>query len=82
MSARVAVVTGAASGIGLGIARRLASDGHAVALLDLDGAAAKDTAKDLASQGRRAAGYGVDVADRGALVTTMVTGPRSRRTDP
>ena len=67
MSARVAVVTGAASGIGLGVARRLASDGHAVALLDLDGDAAQDAAKDLTTEGHRATGYGVDVADRGAL---------------
>jgi len=67
VSARVAVVTGAASGIGLGVARRLASDGHAVALLDLDGDAAQDAAKDLTTEGHRATGYGVDVADRGAL---------------
>ena len=67
MSARVAVVNGAASGIGLGVARRLASDGHAVALLDLDGDAAQDAAKDLTTEGHRATGYGVDVADRGAL---------------
>lgn len=67
MSARVAVVTGAASGIGLGVARQLASDGHAVALLDLDGEAAQDAAKELTTGGHRATGYGVDVADRGAL---------------
>ena len=67
MSARVAVVTGAASGIGLGVARHLASDGHAVALLDLDGEAAQDAAKELTTGGHRAMGYGVDVADRGAL---------------
>ena len=67
MSARVAVVTGAASGIGLGVARQLASDGHAVALLDLDGEAAQDAAKELTTEGHRATGYGVDVADRGAL---------------
>ena len=67
MSARVAVVTGAASGIGLGVARQLASDGHAVALLDLDGEAAQDAAKELTTGGHRAMGYGVDVADRGAL---------------
>ena len=40
MIGRVAVVTGAASGIGLGVARRLAADGHAVALLDNQGDAA------------------------------------------
>ena len=67
MSARVAVVTGAASGIGLGVARQLASDGHGVALLDLDGEAAQDAAKALTTEGHRAVGYGVDVADRGAL---------------
>jgi NAD(P)-dependent dehydrogenase (short-subunit alcohol dehydrogenase family) len=37
---RVAVVTGAASGVGLAVSRRLAARGHRVALLDLDGDAA------------------------------------------
>ena len=64
MSARVAVVTGAASGIGLGIARHLASDGHAVALLDLDGEGARKAAEELSGEGLRAAGYAADVADR------------------
>ena len=36
---RVAIVTGGASGIGLAIARRLSTDGNAVAVFDLDGAA-------------------------------------------
>jgi NAD(P)-dependent dehydrogenase (short-subunit alcohol dehydrogenase family) len=45
VSGRVAVVTGAASGIGLGIAVRLAADGHAVALLDRDGDAARNAAR-------------------------------------
>ena len=67
MSERAAVVTGAASGIGLGIARKLAADGHATALLDLDGDAARGAAAELSAQGVRASGYGVDVADRSAL---------------
>jgi NAD(P)-dependent dehydrogenase (short-subunit alcohol dehydrogenase family) len=64
---RTAVVTGAASGIGLGIARHLASDGHAVALLDLDGEGARKAAEELSGQGLRASGYAADVADRGAV---------------
>jgi NAD(P)-dependent dehydrogenase (short-subunit alcohol dehydrogenase family) len=67
MSARVAVVTGAASGIGLGVARHLATAGHAVALLDLDGASVEASAADLSRQGLRARAYPVDVADRQAL---------------
>lgn len=67
MSGRVAVVTGAGSGIGLGIGRHLAADGHAVALLDLDGDAARNAAADLSAQGCSAIGYEADVADRSAL---------------
>ena len=54
MSERVAVVTGAASGIGLGVANRLAADGIAVALLDRDGAGATAAAAELSSQGSKA----------------------------
>jgi len=67
MTGRVAVVTGAASGIGLGIARQLATDGHAVALLDLDGDAAQKAAADLSAQGCNVVAFGADVADRGDL---------------
>ena len=51
MSARVAVVTGAASGIGLGVARRLTEDGHTVALLDRDGDLVEKAAAELAQYG-------------------------------
>jgi 2-hydroxycyclohexanecarboxyl-CoA dehydrogenase len=67
MSARVAVVTGGASGIGLGCARRLAADGCAVAVLDRDGGPAKEAAAELRDQGLAASGHEVDVADRGAI---------------
>ena len=67
MSGRVAVVTGASSGIGLGIARRLADDGHAVALLDQDGEGVRRATADLEALGKQVTGHQVDVADRGAL---------------
>jgi 2-hydroxycyclohexanecarboxyl-CoA dehydrogenase len=67
MSERVAVVTGAASGIGLGVARRLAADGHAVAMLDFDGDGVRAAGSDLSAQGHRVSAHEVDVADRGAV---------------
>lgn len=62
---RVAVVTGGASGIGLGVARQLAADGHRVAVLDLNGTAADAAAAELQAAG--AIGVEVDVADRGSV---------------
>jgi 2-hydroxycyclohexanecarboxyl-CoA dehydrogenase len=67
MSTRVAVVTGGASGIGLGIARRLAADGHAIALLDRNGSAAEEAAGGLSRAGLRVSAHEVDVADRAGL---------------
>ena len=67
MSARVAVVTGAASGLGEGVARRLAADGHAVALIDFDGDGLRRVAAVLTGQGHTAAAFEADVADRHAL---------------
>ena len=64
---RVAVVTGAASGIGLGIARRLATQGYRVALLDLQGKAARSAAEELRATGAEAIAAEVDVVDRAAV---------------
>ena len=64
---RVAVITGAARGIGFGIARRFAAEGASVAVLDLDEGAAQDAAGRLAPQdGARAVGLACDVTDAAA----------------
>ncbi|MGK5558612.1 3-oxoacyl-ACP reductase FabG [Actinomadura kijaniata] len=61
---RVAVVTGGARGIGAATAARLARDGFAVAVCDLDEAACAATVERVAADGGRALAVGVDVADR------------------
>jgi 2-hydroxycyclohexanecarboxyl-CoA dehydrogenase len=64
---RVAVVTGAASGMGLAIGRHLAAGGDRVALLDLQGEATQDAADDLRREGATAIGVEADVTDRSAV---------------
>ena len=60
---RVAVVTGAARGIGAATATRLARDGFAVAVLDLDEGACETVADSIRADGGTALGLGVDVTD-------------------
>jgi len=62
-SQRVAVVTGAARGIGAGTARRLAADGLAVAVLDLKEGDCGATVDAITSAGGRALAVGADVSD-------------------
>ena len=65
---RVAIVTGAARGIGFAIARRLVSDGLRVALLDRDEAAAREAADTLGASARA---FACDVADSAAVNATV-----------
>ncbi|EYS86426.1 3-oxoacyl-ACP reductase [Cupriavidus sp. SK-4] len=63
----VAVVTGAARGIGLGIATQLARQGLAVALLDRDAAALEAAVGALAAEGFNAFGASADLTDSAAV---------------
>ena len=60
---RVAIVTGAARGIGAATALRLAKDGFAVAVLDLEESAAKATVEAIEAAGGTALAVGADVSD-------------------
>jgi 3-oxoacyl-[acyl-carrier protein] reductase len=64
---RVALVTGAARGIGAATAVRLAKEGFAVAVCDLDEAACAGTVETIAKDGGTALAVGVDVADSAAV---------------
>jgi 2-hydroxycyclohexanecarboxyl-CoA dehydrogenase len=68
---RVAAVTGGASGIGLGVARRFVADGHHVAVLDRDRAGAEAAAAELAAGGGKAVAVPVDVADRASVAAAF-----------
>jgi NAD(P)-dependent dehydrogenase (short-subunit alcohol dehydrogenase family) len=71
LSGKVAVVTGAASGIGQATALRLASEGASVACLDLAGDAAGKTAADIEEAGGSARAYRVDIADEASVAGTV-----------
>ncbi|MEI2416026.1 glucose 1-dehydrogenase [Orrella sp. JC864] len=64
---KVAVVTGAARGIGLACAQRLSAAGYAVALADQPGPALEQAVQALRAQGRQALALAGDVSDHGAV---------------
>lgn len=68
LEGRVALVTGGASGIGVGIVEMLAEAGATVVIADIDGAAAQAQADALIAAGHKAASVAIDVADEASVV--------------
>ena len=64
MEGKSVAITGAAQGIGEGIARRLAGEGAAVTIVDINGSLAAEVAADITGGGGRAIGVAADVTDR------------------
>jgi NAD(P)-dependent dehydrogenase (short-subunit alcohol dehydrogenase family) len=60
---QVAIITGAARGIGLATARCLAEEGADIVIADINVAGAQEAAAEIASRGRRAMAVQTDVAD-------------------
>ena len=76
LTGKVAIVTGAASGIGRATAEVLAADGASVLIADINAEKAQEVADQIVGRGQAAAGFGVDVGEEEqvrAMVEAAVT---------
>jgi 3-oxoacyl-[acyl-carrier protein] reductase len=73
MAGRVAIVTGAARGIGAAVAIRLAEEGNDVAVIDLDASACAETVAAVEALGRKAIAVGCDVSNEEAVNAAVAT---------
>ena len=68
---KIAIITGAARGIGAAAARRLAAEGASVAVTDINIDGARATAAAIVKEGGAAKAYAIDVTQRGSVTTTV-----------
>ena len=68
---KVALVTGGARGIGRAIAQDLADNGARIAVVDIDGDASREAAREITEGGGTASGFAADVADAGGVEKTV-----------
>lgn len=71
LEGKIAIVTGAASGIGRATAKRLASEGATVVLADVQQAAVRQVAEDIGSQGGTASVFPCNVAEESQVAALV-----------
>ena len=71
IAGKLALVTGGARNLGKADALVLAQEGCAVAVVDLNGDGAQETAREIVAEGGKAKGYACDIADRTQVATTV-----------